>query len=183
MKIKLTETQIQKVLTEIGGYDSPDLMGMHGGLLQGEISMRVTQVVLMVQEMINALSEEELSKHQLMAGVHNLTMEIENHKDRLSELTKEIFIDEDFKSLMIAFLSTLNKITKYFKMLVSTRPGMLGGKQIAGVTGLALDMGASELGLEIAKKLSMLGEHHENLGKMFASISDRYNRRLEGEDN
>ena len=183
MKIKLTETQFKTVLKEVGGYDSPDLMGMHGGLLQGEISMRTTQIVLMIQEMINALSEEELSKHQLMAGVHNLTHEINNHKDRLRELTKEIYIDDDFKSLMVAFISTLNKITKYFKMLVSTDPGILGGKPVGGVSGLAFDMGASELGVEIARKLSMLGDHLENLGKMFGTISDRYNRRLEGEDN
>ena len=45
MKIKLTETQLQKVLKEVGGYDSIDIMGMHGGSVQGEITRIVSQTV------------------------------------------------------------------------------------------------------------------------------------------
>ena len=45
MKIKLTETQIQKVLKEVGGYDSLDIMGIHGGSVQGEITRIVSQTV------------------------------------------------------------------------------------------------------------------------------------------
>jgi len=183
MKIKLTETQLKTVLTEIGGYDSPDLMGMHGGLLHGELRGRTTKLVLMIQEMINALSEEELSKPQLMAGVHNLNREIEEYKERMKKLVKEIYIDDDFKSLMISFLSALNKVSKYFKMLVNIDGGIYGGQQISGITGLAMDMGTSELGVEIAKKLASMGSHIEKLGEMFNTIVYRYGRRLEGEDN
>jgi len=183
MKVKLTETQLKTVLNEIGGYDSQDLMGMHGGSLHGELRGRTTQLILLTQQMINALTDEELSKEQLMAGVHQLTGEIEGYNERVKELIKEIYIDDDFKSVMIAFLSTLNKVSKYFKILVNTDGGVYGGQPINAITGLAIDMRDDELKLEIAKKLSSLGDHIAKLGEMFNTILHRYSQRLDGQNN
>ena len=183
MKIKITETQLKKALNEVGGYDSIDLMGMHGGSLHGELRGRTTQLILLTQQMINALTDEELSKEQLMAGVHQLTGEIEGYNERVKELIKEIYIDDDFKSIMITFLCALNKVSKYFKLLVNTDRGIYGGLPINGITGLGIDMGDDELKLEIAKKLSSLGDHISKLGEMFNDIVQRYGQRLDGQNN
>jgi len=183
MKIKITETQLKRTLKEVGGYDSGDLMGMHGGSLHGELRGRTTQLILLTQQMINALVDEELSKEQVMAGVHQLTGEIEGYNERVKELIKEIYIDDDFKSIMVEFLSALNKISKYFKLLVNTDGGVYGGQPFNALTGLSMDMRNEELKLEIAKKLSYLGDHISKLGEMFNDIAQRYGQRLDGQNN
>ena len=40
-----------------------------------------------------------------------------------------------------------------------------------------------ELKLEIAKKLSYLGDHISKLGEMFNDIAQRYGQRLDGQNN
>ena len=85
MKIKLTETQIQKVLKEVGGYDSLDIMGMHGGSVQGEITRIVSQTVDFMGEFTTRLREGSLSKEELMAGIFNFSEKIQSDIIRLSE--------------------------------------------------------------------------------------------------
>ena len=55
----------------------------------------------------------------------------------------------------------------------------MGGKPQMMPGGLGWEMPESELALEIAKKLSMLGEHLDELGEMFNTIMGRYSDRLE----
>lgn len=104
MKIKLTEEQLKKVLKEIGGYDSPEIMAMHGGQLHGEISLKTTQLIALIFDIVEKLKEGELTKQQLMAGTYNLNEEIKNYIQRMRELSTEIFIDDDFKRIINSFI-------------------------------------------------------------------------------
>ena len=103
--IKLKESHInnivKKVLNEVGGYDSIDIMGIHGGSVQGEITRIVSQTVDFMNEFSNRLRDGSLSKEELMAGIFNFSEKIQSDIRRLTELAREIYIDDDFKSLMI----------------------------------------------------------------------------------
>lgn len=175
MKIKLTEEQLKKVilLYEIGGYDSTDMMAMHGGLLHGEINVRTTQLISTISEIVNKLKEGNLTKEELMAGTYNLSGDINEYIKRMKELSTEIYIDDDFKTVINTFLSALKKVHKYFTLLVDVNQGKYGG-----VSGIGMDMSKSELTLEVAKKLSSLGGHIEKMGEMIVQIVERYRERM-----
>ena len=161
MKIKLTETQLQNVLKEVGGYDSLDIMGMHGGSVQGEITRIVSQTVDFMNEFTNRLRDGSLSKEELMAGIFNFSEKIQSDIVRLSELSREIYIDDDFKSLMISYIRALEKVLKYFKLLSNVSPGMMGGQPQMFGGGLGMDMSDVDLSVEVATKLAGIGEYLE----------------------
>ena len=81
--------------------------------------------------------------------------------------SREIYIDDDFKKVMISYIITLKKVLKYFKLLSNVSPGIVKGSPEMMTSGIGWDMGKTELSLEIAKKLAMLGEHLHDLGNMF----------------
>ena len=180
MKIKLTETQIQKVLKEVGGYDSLDIMGMHGGSVQGEITRIVSQTVDFMNEFTNRLRDGSLSKEELMAGIFNFSEKIQADIIRLTELSREIYIDDDFKTLMFSYIRALQKVLKYFKLLSNVSPGMMRGEPQMFGGGLGMDMSDTELSLEVATKLAGIGEYLEDLGEMFNTMMGRYGDRLQG---
>tara|TARA_R110000824_G_scaffold212354_2_gene398537 strand:- start:93 stop:632 length:540 start_codon:yes stop_codon:yes gene_type:complete len=178
MKIKIRESQLNKVLKEVGGYDAPEVMGVHGGSVHGEITRIVHTTVDFIKEFSEKLTDGSLSKEELMAGIHNFSEKIQLDIQRLGELAREIYIDDDFKSLVIAYVRALQKVLKYFKLLSNVSPGIVGGQPQMFGGGLGMDMSHSELSLEIAKKLASLGEYIESLGKMFQQIVNRFGRRM-----
>ena len=180
MKIKIKESQLKKVLKEVGGYDSGDIMGIHAGSIHGEITRIIVQTADFIKHFTDNLVERSLSKDEMMAGVINLSEKIQEDIQRLSQLSKEIYIDDDFKFLMISYIRTLKKVLKYFKLLSNVSPGIIGGQPNIFGGGLGIDMGEDELALEIAKKLSILGNYLQDLGDMFQTIIDRYSSRFEG---
>lgn len=178
MKIKIRDTQLNKLLNEVGGYDNPDIMGLHGGSVHGEITRIVIQTVEIIKDFSSHLTDEDLSKDQLMSGIVSLSDKIQSDIQRLGVLTQEIYIDDDFKSLMISYIQALQKVLKYFKLLSNITPVIIKGQPEMFVGGLGIDMGHSELSLEIAKKLASLGEYIESLGKMFQKVVNRFGRRM-----
>ncbi len=182
MKIKIKESQLKKVLKEVGGYDTGDIMGIHAGSIHGEITRIIVQTADFIKHFTDNLVERSLSKDEMMAGVINLSEKIQEDIQRLTQLSQEIYIDDDFKSLMIAYIRALQKVLKYFKLLSNITPGIMGGEPEMFIGGLGIDMSNSELSLEIAKKLASLGEYIESLGEMFQKIVNRFGRRMSGDD-
>lgn len=179
MKIRIKESQLNRVLNEVGGYDSLDVMGMHGGSLQGEITRIVSQTVDFMKEFTTRLGEGSLTKEELMAGIFNFSEKIQSDIIRLTELSREIYIDDDFKDLMFSYIRALKKVLKYFKLLSNVNTGMLGGQPQMFGGGLGMDMSDSELSVEVARKLAGLGEYLEELGEMFNTMMGRYGDRLQ----
>ena len=114
MKIRIKESQLKKVLKEVGGYDYVDVMGMHGGSLHGEITRIVVSTIDFVKDFAQRLGDGELSREEMLGGIYNLSEKIQGDIQRLTELAREIYIDDDFKSLLISYIRTLQKIFKIF---------------------------------------------------------------------
>ncbi|MAH43755.1 hypothetical protein CL614_08625 [archaeon] len=182
MKIRIKESQLNNLLNEVGGYDAPEVMGIHGGSVHGEITRIVATTVDFIKEFSERLTDGSLSKEELMAGILNFSEKIQVDIQRLGELAREIYIDDDFKSLVIAYVRALQKVLKYFKLLSNISPGLVGGQPQMFGGGLGMDMTQSELSVEVAKKLAGLGEYIESLGEMFYKIVNRFGRRMSGDD-
>ena len=174
MKIKLTEIQLKRILNEVGGYDSVDIMASHGGLVHGEISMRTATLIQMIQDISQKMVEGNLSKHELLVGTYNLNSAINEYMERINILSNEVYIDDDFKKIIGSFLGGLKKIHNYLRLLVDVSQK----KEFSGISGMGMDMTKDQLALNIAKKISPLQDHIEKMGDMIPTIVRRFTDRM-----
>ena len=97
----------------------------------------------------------------------------------IKDLSKEIYLDTDFKELVINYMNATAKVLKYFRILSGYSAGVMGGKPTNLSHGLGLSMSDSELRFKVSEKLSSLGEYIEHLGDMFQTVLRRYESRLQ----
>jgi len=180
MKIKISESQLKKVLSEIGGYDDKEVMAMHGGNIHGEIVRIITQTSEIIKHFVDHIRGGELSKENLMAGVYNLSEKITSDIEILSRLSKEIYLDDDFRLIMKNYIVTLKKSLNYFRLLSDVGLGRMGSDPPKSfVSGLGIEMSNSELSLNIIENISKIASHLDKLGDMFNQIISRFGRRMD----
>lgn len=173
MKIKLTETQLKRVLKEVGGYDSPEVMATHAGPLHSIINGNTMELLMLVSKLASAVRDEELNRTELVNGIFNLNQKISDYVKNMPDFVREIYVDDDFKTILKSFISALVKINKYFRMLVGS--GQNDGGSF--YTGLSFDMTQDELGLKVAEQIATLTDKIHELGEMIVSINQRFNDR------
>ena len=173
MKIKLTESQLKLVLKEVGGYDSPEVMATHAGSLHSIINGKTMELLMLVSKLASSIKDEELNKTELTNGIYNLNQKISEYIDHMPDYVKEIYIDDDFKSVLNSFINALIKINKYFRILVGSGQNDLG----QFYTGLSFDMSQDELELEVAEQISTLSNNIYELGEMIVKINQRFSER------
>lgn len=183
MKIKINESQLKRIvkhlpLNEVGGYDSKDLMGFHGGMVQGEITFLISRFVSKMEQVMDYMHSEEVTKENLQKGLLFINDEIEDNIKRLGELTSEIYFDDDLKTEMKSYIKAVNKMYKYFKILVDVKTGVYGSNVVTGLTGLSNDMTTEDLTLEIKKKLVGLADDLGAIGEKLSQVRERYLKRL-----
>lgn len=173
MKIKLTESQLKRVLKEVGGYDSPEVMATHAGPLHSVISSQTMELLMLVSTLAQGIQNDELSRTELVNGIYNLNEKISQYVRHIPELTKEIYVDDDFKTVVKSFISALVKINKYFRMLVGS------GQNDGGTfyTGLSFDMTQDELEEQVAEQIATLTDRIQEMGMMIMTIHQRFNDR------
>lgn len=173
MKIKLTESQLKRVLKEVGGYDSPEVMATHAGPLHSVISSQTMELLMLVSTLAQGIQNDKLSRTELVNGIYNLNEKISQYVRHIPELTKEIYVDDDFKTVVKSFISALVKINKYFRMLVGS------GQNDGGTfyTGLSFDMTQDELEEQVAEQIATLTDRIQEMGMMIMTIHQRFNDR------
>lgn len=173
MKIKLTESQLKRVLKEVGGYDSPEVMATHAGPLHSVISSQTMELLMLVSKLAQGIRDEELSKSELTNGIYNLNHKISEYIKQMPDYVKEIYIDDDFKTVLKTFISALVKINKYFRMLVGSGQDQEG----SFYTGLSFDMTQDELEEQVAEQIATLTDRIQEMGTMIMNIHQRFNDR------
>ena len=173
MKIKLTESQLKRVLKEVGGYDSPEVMATHAGPLHSVISSQTMELLMLVSKLAQGIRDDELSRTELVNGIYNLNEKISQYVHHMPEVTKEIYVDDDFKTVVKSFISALVKINKYFRMLVGS------GQNDGGTfyTGLSFDMTQDEIESQVAEQIATLTDRIQEMGMMIMTIHQRFNDR------
>mgnify|MGYP003137403958 CR=1 FL=1 len=173
MKIKLTESQLKLVLKEVGGYDSPEVMATHAGPLHSIINGKTMELLMLVSKLASGVRDEELSKSELTNGIYNLNQKISEYIKHMPDYVKEIYIDDDFKTVLKTFISALVKINKYFRMLV----GSGYNDENTFYSGLSFDMTQDELELQVAEQISTLTDDIYELGEMIVKVNKRFSDR------
>ena len=173
MKIKLTESQLKRVLKEVGGYDSPEVMATHAGPLHSVINGNTMELLMLVSQLASAVRDEELNRTELVNGIFNLNQKISDYVKNMPDFVREIYVDDDFKTIIKSFISALVKINKYFRVLV----GSGGNDEGSFYTGLSFDMTQDELELGVAENISPLTDKIQELGLMIVKIHQRFTDR------
>ena len=175
--VKLDESDIKRivkrVLNEVGGYDSSEVMATHAGPLHSIINGKTMELLMLVSELASSIEDEELNKTELTNGIYNLNQKISEYIDHMPDYVKEIYIDDDFKSVLNSFINALIKINKYFRILVGSGQNDLG----QFYTGLSFDMSQDELELKVAEQISTLSNNIYELGEMIVKINQRFSER------
>ena len=173
MKIKLTESQLKRVLKEVGGYDSPEVMATHAGPLHSVINGNTMELLMLVSKLASAVRDEELNRTELVNGIFNLNQKISDYVKNMPDFVREIYVDDDFKTVVKSFISALVKINKYFRMLVGS------GQNDGGTfyTGLSFDMTQDELEEQVAEQIATLTDRIQEMGMMIVTINQRFNDR------
>jgi len=179
MKIKITESQYRKIVNEVGGYDDHNIMAAHGGHIHGSLSRSILDTVGLIGTFTQHLESDEINKMNIMTATANLSNKFQQDINIINDLSEEIYLDDDFKELVMGYKSAMAKVLKYFRMLSGYSPGIMGGKPENLSYGLGMTMSDSELRVGIAKKIMSLGEYIERLGEMFNTILRRYQSRLD----
>ncbi len=173
------KSELNTMLNEVGGYDDHNVMASHGGHVHGALSRSISDTVGMMGSIIEHLQNDELTKTHIMTAIANLSNKYQEDIKLIKELSKEIYLDDDFKKLVVSYMNATSKVLKYFRLLSGYSTGIMGGKPTSLSHGLGMSMSDSELRLKVSEKLSSLGEYIESLGEMFTTILRRYKGRLE----
>jgi len=173
------QSELNTMLNEVGGYDDHNIMAAHGGHIHGVLSRSISDTVGLIGTFTQHLESDEINKMNIMTATANLSNKFQQDINIINDLSGEIYLDDDFKELVIGYKSAMAKVLKYFRLLSGYSPGIMGGKPQNLSYGLGMNMSDSELRVVIAKKLMSLGEYIEKLGEMFTTILRRYKGRLE----
>ena len=167
MKIRITESQLRKVINEVGGYDDKDIMSIHAQSVQSPLLQTLASTV----ETLNTFVEMSLSgnlenKQMITNFISNLTHKLNIDIEMINKLENEIYLDDDFKILIGDFKLALKKLQNYLRLLYS------------GDTGLSYDMTKQELTMSILNQIESMGGMIFKMSKMFGTVHDRYRNRL-----
>lgn len=176
------QSELNTMLNEVGGYDDPEIMASHGGSVHGQLSRVIGDTVNIISIFVEHLKSGELSKKDLMVGTFNLSNKFNDDLKIIKELSKEIYLDDDFKELVLNYMKATKKVLNYFRLLSGHSQAMMSGKPTHFTYGLGMDMTNTELTLKISEKLASLGQYIEHLGEMFNTILRRYKGRLDTDD-
>jgi len=167
MKIILTESQLKRLVNEVGGYDDINIMGIHAREIQEPIFRELMNTVEIIASYLKLYKEGGLkNKQMIQAFISNLSLKISDDIDMIEYLSDEIYLDDDFKDLVIEYKMSLKRLENYCKLLYS--------KDIS----LSHDMTKDELANTVLKYIENLSTTIEKMGKMFHSVHSRYRNRL-----
>jgi len=167
MKIIISESQLKRLVTEVGGYDDKNVMYAHAQGIQEPIFRELMNTVEIIASYLKLYQEGGLkNKQMIQTFISNLSLKIADDIDMIEYLSDEIYLDDDFKDLVIEYKMSLKRLENYCKLLYS--------KEIS----LSHDMSKDELANTVLKYIGNLESTIEKMGKMFHSIHRRYRNRL-----
>ena len=167
MKIRITESQLKRVLNEVGGYDDKDIMSIHAQSVQSPLLQTLATTVEILNTFIEMSMSGNLENKQMITNfISNLTHKLTIDIDMINNLENEIYLDNDFKNLIGDYKLVLKKLQNYLRLLYS------------GDTGLSYDMTKQELVMSILNQIESMEGMMSKMSMMFGDVHDRYRNRL-----
>ena len=87
MKIIISESQLKRLMNEIGGYDTTDLMAHHGGDVQSTLLILFNQTASFISDLLVGIKSGEMDKENYLAFAHNISKKIKGRFSRESQKT------------------------------------------------------------------------------------------------
>lgn len=169
MKIKITESQLKRVINEVGGYDDTDVMYSHAQSVQAPLLQSLMTTVQILNSFVEMSMEGNLENKQMITNyISNLNDKLNLDIEMINRLIGEIYLDTDFKDMMFEYRLTLKRVQNYLKMLYTSKPQM----------GMSFDMTKNELVKAIMGQIEGMEDSINKITRMFEKVHGRYQSRL-----
>ena len=169
MKIKITESQLKRVINEVGGYDDTDVMYSHAQSVQAPLLQTLMTTVQILNSFVEMSMEGNLENKQMITNyISNLNDKLNLDIEMINRLIGEIYLDTDFKDMMFEYRLTLKRVQNYLKMLYTSKPQM----------GMSFDMTKNELIKAIMGQIEGMEDSINKITRMFERVHRRYQGRL-----
>lgn len=169
MKIKITESQLKRVINEVGGYDDTDVMYSHAQSVQAPLLQSLMSTVQILNSFVEMSMEGNLENKQMITNyISNLNDKLNLDIEMINRLIGEIYLDTDFKDMMFEYRLTLKRVQNYLKMLYTSKPQM----------GMSFDMTKNELIKAIMVQIEGMEDTINKITRMFEKVHGRYQGRL-----
>ena len=166
MKIRITESQLKRIVTEEGGYDDRNIMNIHAQSVQEPLLQTFGGTVEILKSFMDMSMMGKLNKENLKNFISNLTTKLSMDVDMIDRLENEIYVDRDFKKVVKDYKMSLKKLQNYLRLLYS------------GDFGMVYDMSEQEIIKVILGEIEKLEGDVENLSRMMQTVHNRYRNRL-----
>jgi len=166
MKIRITESQLKRIINEEGGYDDRNIMNIHAQSVQEPLLQTFGGTVEILKSFIDMSMMGKLDKENLKNFISNLTTKLSMDVDMIDRLENEIYVDRDFKKVVKDYKMSLKKLQNYLRLLYS------------GDFGMVYDMSEQEIIKVILGEIEKLEGDVENLSRMMQTVHNRYRNRL-----
>lgn len=166
MKIRITESQLKRIVTEEGGYDDRNIMNIHAQSVQEPLLQTFGGTVEILKSFIDMSMMGKLNKENIKNFISNLTTKLSMDVDMIDRLENEIYVDKDFKKVVKDYKLSLKKLQNYLRLLYS------------GDFGMVYDMTEQEIIKVILGEIEKLEGDVENLSRMMQTVHNRYRNRL-----
>ena len=166
MKIRITESQLKRIVTEEGGYDDRNIMNIHAQSVQEPLLQTFGGTVEILKSFIDMSMMGKLNKENIKNFISNLTTKLSMDIDMINRLENEIYVDRDFKKVVKDYKVSLKKLQNYLRLLYS------------GDFGMVYDMTEQEIIKVILGEIEKLEGDVENLSRMMQTVHNRYRNRL-----
>ena len=167
MKIRITESQFKRIVTEEGGYDDKNIMNIHAQSVQIPLLQTFGGTVEILQSFVDMSMMGRLNKENIKNFVSNLIPKLSMDIDMIDRLENEIYVDKDFKKMVKDYKISLKKLENYLRLLYSGDFGML------------YDMTEQEIIKVILGEIEKLESDVKNLSRMMQMVHNRYRNRLD----
>jgi hypothetical protein len=166
MKIRITESQLRRIVNEEGGYDDTNIMNIHAQSVQAPLLQTFAGTMEMLRSFIDMSMMGKLNKENIKNFIHNFTTKLSMDIDMINRLENEIYVDNDFKKVVKDYKMSLKKLQNYLTLLYSEDFGVI------------YDMTEQEIIKVILGEIEKLEGDVENLSRMMQTVHNRYRNRL-----
>jgi len=169
MRIRITENQLKRVINEVGGYDDKDIMYTHAQQIQSPLLQSLMSTVEILNSFIEMSMEGNLENKQMITNyISNLNNKLSLDIEMINRLIGEIYLDADFKDMMVEYRLSLKRLQNYLRLLYTSRPQM----------GMSFDMTKNELIKAIMGQIEGMEDSIKKITRMFEKVHGRYQSRL-----
>lgn len=169
MKIKITESQLKRVINEVGGYDDTDVMYSHAQSVQAPLLQSLMSTVEILNSFMEMSMEGNLENKKMITNyISNLNDKLSLDIEMINRLIGEIYLDTDFKDMMVEYKLTLKRLQNYLRLLYTSKPQM----------GMSFDMTKNDLIKAIVNQIEGMESSIMRITRMFEKVHGRYQGRL-----